>query len=877
MELPAPAGPAAPPAALGPWLKARRKALDLTQTELARQTGCTESTIRKVEAGRLRPSRQIAGLLAAALHVPPAAQDGWIQWARAAAEPGYRPPDPTRRPGGVATGYLLPVPPTPLIGRAHEVAGIRSLLAEAGVRLVTLTGPPGTGKTRLALEVARAARDRFPDGVCFVALAPISDPALVLPAIADTLEIAGHDGPTLLARLIAFLRDRALLLVLDNFEQVVPAAPGVAAILEAAAGVQVLVTSREELRLRGERIFPVPPLALPAGGTLPLERLAAEPAVALFVARARDSHPGFGLTAANADDVVAICRAVDGLPLALELAAGRLGVLSPADLRARLTPRLLLLTGGPRDLPPHQQTLTAAITWSYDLLTPAEQAALRQLAVFAGSCALAAAEAVIRLPDNPDGAPGAALVLDLLESLRRKSLVYEVAGSENPRIALLELIREFAGDRLRAWDDEAAARQRHWAYFLTLAEEEAAHLTGPEQPARLARLEEEHANLRAALGWALGAPDIVAAARLALALGPFWHYQAHWAEGRYWLDAVLARIDAGAAVPPGGRGRLLHQLGVLTYRQGDLVSARGVLEASIALLRQAGDGHVLAAALADRGTVAMVQDEYEPAIMLLEESLTLAREAGDGPGVARALGLLGFLDVALGHYARATVRLEEARDLAADAGDTRHLAWTYQHLGRVARYGGAWDRATGLLATSLAAHRVLGNRAGEAAVLLDQSMLALGQGAYQHAAQLAGESRALFQSLGSSGEAAFAAGVLGMVAAYAGDVPAAATYARASLVVLQGQNMRYDAGLGLVALAHAAAREGCAPRAAQLAAAATALYDGLGVVRDPILDHLLDQAGRLAQAALKDAAWQEAWQAGYRLSFAQACRLALQP
>src|SRR5215213_3665644 len=460
----------------------------------------------------------------------------------------------------------LVAPLTSLIGRDRDVATVTQLYQDAAARLVSLTGPGGTGKTRLALAIASELIDAFPDGVFFVDLATVRDPALVLPAIAAVLDLRETSPGTLRETLTTYLAPKRMLLVLDNCEQIITAAPDIAALLAACPRLAILATSRESLRIGAEREFPVLPLSIPlAIDALVLEELAEVPAVALFVSRATAVDPTFALTAENATVVAEICRRLEGLPLAIELAAARIRLLPPRAMLTRLEQRLPLLTGGARDLPARQQTMRNTIAWSYDLLDDAEQALFRQLAVFVGGFALEAAEWVAGSdeggretstppPRHPDTPPPVLDTLDLLTSLVEQSLVVvEAHESAAARYGMLETIREYGLEQLAASGREAATRQRHASWCLALSNDAGPNVRGPDAAVWLEMLERDHANLRAGLAWLVERGDGLQLALLAGALWPFWKEHAHYGEGRRWLELAL---DLGRAAPPADRMRV---------------------------------------------------------------------------------------------------------------------------------------------------------------------------------------------------------------------------------------------------------------------------------------------------------------------------------
>jgi predicted ATPase len=540
---------------------------------------------------------------------------------------------------------------TPLVGRRSEVAAAAAMLRQ-GVRLLTLTGPGGVGKTRLAIEVAASVAGAFADGVAFVELAAVSDPSLIATAIGQTLGIQAGGELPIGADLVAGLRDRHdLLLVLDNFEHVLDAAPFVAELLARCPGLRVLATSRTPLRISGERLLPVPPLGVPdaisdtrrAG---PLAAVAASEAVTLFVQRARAGATGFDLTEANAETIAEICRRVDGLPLALELAAARARVLSPAALLARLEPRLPMLADGARDQPERLRTMRAAIAWTHDLLCAAEQKLFRRLAVFAGGFTVEAVEFVGRDTSDP-AVMEETSTLDTLEALVDQGMVtrmgHTCGGATKPRFRMLETVREFALERLAAGGDGAATRAAHAEYYLGWVEGIAPDLKeGRHLAPLLDGLEVEHANLRAALEHLIETGDAEASARLAGSLAPFWLFHSHRGEGRRWLARVLA-LGPGTSVPPTVWVRAVGGAAVLAFAQADYEPAAALAATELALWDELGDRWGGATALNLLGAVARAQGAFDQATVWCEDALDRFREAGDPARVALSLCNLGIL------------------------------------------------------------------------------------------------------------------------------------------------------------------------------------------------------------------------------------------
>ena len=623
--------------------------------------------------------------------------------------------DPALR-AGTSPRPQLPAFATPMIGRRKELDELRALLSR-GARLVTLTGPGGIGKTRLAVHLAAEEADRFPGEVYFVGLASVRDPDLVTVEMADAVgvEDPGGDVADALARQLG---DRAVLIVVDNFEHVDDAAPDLGALLRRAAGLRLVVTSRHALRLYGEHEYAVPPLDLGAE------------AVPLFLERARARGRSFDAGAATAD----VCRHLDCLPLAIELAAGRAHEFSPVEMLERLPRRLELASAGPRDVPARQQTLRTTIDWSYRLLEADEQRLFARLAVFAGGFALPAAESVC----DAD--------LDTLASLVDNSLVVADANGAERRFRMLETIREYGLERLEESGEREPTRRRHGLHYLALAEEgEQALLAGGEQGAWLERLEREHDNLRAALAWFGRAREGELELRLATALMPFWRVRGHLSEGRRWLEDALARSgDAPAPL----RAKALETAATFPFRQGDYQRARTLTEESLALYRKLGDSVNVARMLHELGSVALAESDYERAMPLYEESVEVVRAAGDTRRYAIGLSNLGALLHEQGNLEQAASLQDEALRLQDEIGDKDGAAITLHNLARTELRRGHGERGGELLARSLLLGRALGYMEIIAYCLEGFGEVAAAQGDGKRGARLLGAAEALFQRLG---------------------------------------------------------------------------------------------------------------------------------
>jgi predicted ATPase/DNA-binding XRE family transcriptional regulator len=825
----------------GQQVKQRRKALDLTQEALASGVGCSIETIRKVERDVLRPSRQIAERLAEQLAVAPADRPAFVSLARAIAPPAEAP----ATSDGPSALPLARRPLTPLVGRDALLGELRALIA-GGTRLLTLTGPPGVGKTRLSLQLAAELGPSLADGACFVPLVSLADPGGVADAVLGALGAARSGRRPAGDELAEALRKRELLLVLDNFEHLIAAAPLVAALLQAAPRLRVLATSRVPLRLAGEREHAVPPLPLPwapaaeappqalddariAGLVPTFAEIAESPAVTLFVQRAQAARADFALSEANALTVATICARLDGLPLAIELAAPRIKLFTPQALLHRLDHRLALLADGARDLPLHQRTLRAAIDWSYHLLDARQQELLAALSVFAGGCSLEAAEAVCAA--EPEASPWP--LLDALGSLIDHSLVQQEEGADGePRFSLLEAIREYGDERLAASGAREATRERHARFFLARVEAGDPLRGGADQALRHDWLEREHNNLRSALASCLrGEASAELGLRLGWGLHRFWEARGHVGEGRAWLDALLAlpeSRDAGEAY-----GLALDAAGFLAWVGGDAAGA----ERRFALSAEAG------------------------------------RSQGHSAGSAHAVYALGYAAAQAGAHARASRLLHEALEVAQALGSQPVVGSALTQLAASAAAQGDASRAQHCYGRALDVWRALGNRQGGAMVLGQLGAAAWREGDAGRAEALYADALATWTELGNGWGVAHTLHALAWLALLWGAPDRVAVYLAEALE----RFATYEHRQGILACIRLAAllavEAGALREGARIAAAAQALGPAAGLdVDDPAR---CERAAATARARLEPAEHAAAWGEGAALGLGEATALAL--
>ncbi|MCE7860868.1 MAG: XRE family transcriptional regulator [Chloroflexi bacterium CFX2] len=723
----------------GSWLRLKRKTLDLTREALADRVGCSVSMIRKLEEEERRPSAQIAELLAEIFKIPATERTAFLRFARgdwrSAPSLGNE-----EAPWRASTPALpqqprsnLPATFTSLIGRDKDIAAIHDYLTNPDIRLVTLIGAPGIGKTRLSIASASQSLAEFSDGVFFVALAPLDQPSLIPSAILQALGYIEKNNLSPEEHLTEGVGNKRMLLVLDNSEHLIEDVARLASsLLSACSRLKILTTSREALRIPGEWLYSVPALDMPKENFIvDIETISEFPALVLFAERARAARSDFALNAENIRAVASICAQLDGLPLAIELIAARVKTLSIEQITARLDDRFSLLTSGSRAASSRQQTLRAALDWSYELLTETERELFRQLSVFVGGFPLEALESVAMLDSNHS-------ILDALSRLVDKSLLL-VEQKDQPRYRFLEPIRQYARDKLNETGESISIQDRHLHYYLHVAEEAEPYLFGARQQDWKNRLELDHDNLRVALAWSLESDQIEAGLKMAGALAWFWHSKGHLSEGNLWLEKILA---SGISTQSKERAKAFRASSILATDTGDYIRARVLAESSIKLYREIGDNRGAGLVLADLGATLHLEGKPEEAIESFEESLRLLRATGERWEIAYALVWLGDALFRLGDLERAATSWEESLRLTQELGDHYLMAWSLGGLADVTRLRADYRRATGMFKEALSLYQSAGDKIGPPFSLEALGLIASALGDAKRAARLWGAASA---------------------------------------------------------------------------------------------------------------------------------------
>jgi predicted ATPase len=855
----------------GAWLRQKRRSLDLTQKAFADQIGCAEVTIRRLEADVYKPSNELALVLFEKLGIPEPERPDWVRFARGLTEyPQHISTSPVREQKN-----NLPIPLTSFIGREKEIETVKHLITshDAG-RLLTFTGAGGSGKTRLALEVATQLSDIFPDGVWFIELAPLTDPALVPQSLLTTLGLSEQAGRSALTIVSDFLQPKRVLLILDNCEHLIQACAQLAeSLLRACPALHILVTSREALGMAGETLYLVPTLTTPDPAHANLVTLPHFEAVQLFVERAQTALPGFELTADNTLAVAQVCHQLDGIPLALELAAARVKALQVEQIAARLAEhnQFRLLTTGSRTALPRHQTLHALIDWSYNLLSKPERLLLQRLSVFVGGCTLEAAEAVC-VGEGVEADD----ILDLMTQLVNKSLVIsEREQGQKVRYLMLETIRQYASERLFKAGEAELMRNRHLDYFLHWAEEAGSRLREAKQMEWFSKIEAENDNLRTALEWSLTQAEYgEASLRLAGALFLFWDRSGSTSEGRAWLARALANNTAparGAAL-----AQALYADGWLAQCQSD-TTAPALFEESISLWRACGPrGKTgLAYALAELGNAMRWLGDPAMARSLHEEAITIFREQDQRWGLAYSLARMGLAIRDQNDFALARSVINESIALWRDMGELWEIGLSTRGLGMVATREGDYEVALRHYGDSLAIFKKLGKKGAVAWALLDMGEVTLNLGDRVQAKSYVEESFSIFRETNHKYGIALCLYFSGLLAQFEGDGEQAIIYFEQGLALAHTTGPIWYRANVLMGLAGVAASDGQARRAARLLGAADTQIKVGASYWNAAESRYIERAVASAVAQLGESEFAAAYDEGQGMTFEQAAVYAL--
>lgn len=861
----------------GYWLKRKRKSLDLTQAELAGQVICSTATIRKIEAEERRPSAQIIERLAKIFNIPKNERTAFLQFARGKwkTTPGGIVEDvPWRESVPVLLRTNVPTPLTSFIGREKEVEEIIRLLAKD--RLITLTGPGGVGKTRLAIQTSKKMLSKFKDGVWWVELAPLMDETLVPQALATSLGVRETPNQSLNEALTNFLHSKQILLVLDNCEHLITGcAQLVDRLLSVCPALKILATSREALGLMSEDVWSVRVLSMPNAERLPLEDFLKYEGIRLFVERASATRSDFTLTEQVALSVLQVCQRLDSLPLAIELAAARVKMMSVDEIAKYLDDRFNLLTAGSRTALPRHQTLRAAINWSYDLLPQPERIFFSRLSVFAGGFTLEAAEEVAT-----GGEIAKSQVTDLLGQLINKSLVivetHSKTAEAETHYGMLETIREYAREKLDEANETEQLHRLHRDFFISLAEQAETKLKSALQVEWLDRLEVEHDNLRAVLQWTLKAKDVEATLRLAGTLSWFWSRRGYLSEGRGWLERALAA--AGASIIPTVRAKALYEAAYIALAQGDFSRAHELVEQCINLWRTLDPvgKHGLNLALVLLGKLTRDQGDPATARVIIEESVSLARDRGDSWDLAWSLISLGMAIRDQEDYALARSIIEESVALWREQGDLWGLAEALHGLALVAYRQGDYEVAYSLTEDALLIRRGLGDKHPIAYSLHNLGVFALAQGDTNRARRFFEQDVVRFRELGDKSGIVLSLQYQGLLALDEGDDVRAQSFYVEGLTLARETGPLWVPSNYLLGLANVAVRRDQFERAARLCGAANAHLAASASFWDAFERSYYERIVALARAALSESAFARAMEEGQAMTIEQAVAYGLE-